>query len=208
MAMQKKTTTRLLLVRHGQTEHSREDAFCGVTEIPLTETGHKQATQLAERLRSQTVNALYCSPQIRARQTAEPIAQALKLEIQQREALREMNFGTWENQPRSYLSEHYPVELSHWEEGSWMTQIPEGETQQAVITRVVPCVIEMLQQHAGQTVLLVSHKSTLRLLVGHLINMSLPASRCLRLDPASITELRLTDDQAQLIYHNDTSHLT
>ncbi|GCE22952.1 histidine phosphatase family protein [Dictyobacter kobayashii] len=207
MTTQKEATTRLLLVRHGQTAQSREDAFCGVTEVPLTETGRKQAQQVAERLRGQSIDALYCSPQIRARDTAEPIARALQLEIQLREALREMNFGIWENQPRAYLSEHYPRELSHWEQGSWMTQIPEGETQQAVITRVVPCVIELLHKHAGQTVLLVSHKSTLRLLVGHVINMALPASRCLRLDPASITELSIADDQAQLIYHNDTSHL-
>lgn len=207
MASAQKITTRVLLVRHGQTEHSKEDAFCGVTEIPLTAEGVQQAQKVAARLQHQSIDALYCSPQDRAQQTAAPIAQALGLEIKLCKDLREMDFGLWETRSRHELAEQYPQELAKWESGSWMTQVPGGEMQQAVIARVVPCVIDILQMHAGQTVLFVSHKSTLRLFVGHVLEMSLVASRSLRLDPASISELLITDDQVQLIYYNDTSHL-
>ncbi len=208
IGMEQAVTTRLLLVRHGQTHTSLDDAFCGVTEVSLTSIGRSQAQCLAERLRREHVDALYCSPQQRAQETAVPIGLALELEIQTRDVLREMDFGEWENRLRADLAREYPLELEEWERGSWMAHPPGGETQQAVVARVVPCIIEILTLHADQTVLVVSHKSVLRLLIGHLLNMAPPDSRHLRLDPASLSELRVTGDHVELIRCNDTSHLS
>ncbi len=201
-------TTRLLLVRHGQTHTSLDDAFCGVSEVPLTSIGRSQAQYLAERLRRELVDALYCSPQQRAQETAAPIGLALAMEIQTRDALREMDFGAWENRLRADLAREYAHELEEWERGSWMAHPPGGETQQAVVARVVPCIIDILASHAGQTVVVISHKSVLRLLIGHLLNMTPPDSRHLRLDPASLSELRMTGDHVELVRCNDTSHLS
>lgn len=200
--------TRLLLIRHGQTHTSRDDTFCGVTEVPLTSIGCSQAQCLAERLRREHVDALYCSPQQRAQETAVPIAHALEMEIQTRSALREMDFGKWENRLRADLAREYPRELEEWERGSWTANPPGGETQQAVIARIVPCIIDILASHAGQTVVIISHKTPLRLLIAHLLNMTPPESRHLRLNPASLSELRVTGDQVELITCNDTSHLS
>jgi len=200
-------TTRLLLVRHGQTKLSHENTFCGVTEAPLTAEGHRQAMCLAEHLRHESIDAIYCSPQTRAQETAQPIARMLDIALQTRAELREMNFGQWEQCVRTELAQEYPQALAAWERGSWMAQPPGGETQQEVIARVVPCIIDLLNTHAGQTILLVSHKSTLRLLMGNMLNMSLPANRSLRLDPASLSELRVTGDSVQLFHYNNTNHL-
>ena len=200
-------TTRLLLVRHGQTHTSLDDAFCGVTEVPLTLYGRSQAQCLAERLRREHVDALYCSPQQRAQETAAPIGLALEIEIRTRNALREMDFGEWENRLRADLAREYPHELEEWERGSWMAHPPGGETQQAVVDRVVPCIVEILTSHVDQTVVVVSHKSVLRLLIGHLLKMAPPESRHLRLDPASLSELRVTGALVELVRCNDTSHL-
>jgi len=201
-------TIRLLLVRHGQTPTSRDDTFCGVTEVPLTAIGHAQAQRLAERLQREHVDALYCSPQQRAQETAAPMALALNIEIRTRDALREMDFGQWENRSRADLAREYPHELTEWERGSWMAHPPGGETQQAVVARVVPCIIDILTAHVGQTVVVVTHKSALRLLIGHLLNITSTESRYLRLDPASISELRVTRGEVELVLCNDTSHLS
>ena len=200
-------TTRLLLVRHGQTELSHSDAFCGSTEAALTVLGQEQARRLAKRLSHESINALYCSPQGRAQETAKPIASMLNLEIQTREPLREMNFGLWEGRVQAEVAIESPQEMAAWDRGSWMMQFPEGETQQAVLARVVPCIIELLTLHVGQTILIVSHRTTLRLLIGHLLNVSLPTSRTLSLDPASVSKLLVTGDQVQLVLFNDTNHL-
>src|SRR5579883_1695360 len=148
-------TTRLLLVRHGQTKLSHENTFCGITDAPLTVEGQHQAELLAERLRHEPIDAIYCSPQSRAQQTAQPIARMLGLALQTRPALREMNFGQWEQCVRSELAQQYPRDLAAWEHGSWRARPPDGETQQEVIARVVPCVLDLLNTHAGQTILLV-----------------------------------------------------
>jgi broad specificity phosphatase PhoE len=207
MNLDRVETTRLLLVRHGQTELSHESTFCGVTEAPLTVEGCRQAERLAEHFHHENIDVIYCSPQTRAQETARPIARTLGVELQTRAELREMNFGLWEQRIRTELAQEYPQMLAAWERGSWMAQAPGGETQQEVIARVVTCVIDLLNAHIGQTMLLVGHKSALRLLMGNMLNMSLPANRSLRLDPASISELRVTGDHVQLIRYNDTTHL-
>jgi broad specificity phosphatase PhoE len=201
------SATRLLLARHGQTALSLNDAFCGTTEVPLTTVGHEQAQRLAHRLGHEHIDALYCSPQLRTQETATPIAKLLNLEIQTCEALREMNFGQWEQRVQADIAREWPQEMAAWKRGSWMTRLPDGETQQAVIARIVPCIAEIVTNHPGQSVLIVSHRTALRLLVGHLINLSLPSSRGLHLDPASLSCLLVQEDQVQLVFYNNTSHL-
>ena len=201
-------TTTLLFVRHGQTTLSKSDAFCGIIEVPLTEVGRQQAQKVAERLSREPVAALYCSPQRRVRETAEPIASMLNLPIQIREPLHEMDFGEWEGRVQAEVAVEFPREMAAWERGSWAVQPPGGETQQAVLARVVPCIVELSTAHAGQTIVIVSHRTTLRLLIGHLLNLSLLNSRALHVDPASISKLLITDDQVQLLFFNDTSHLS
>ncbi|GHO45236.1 histidine phosphatase family protein [Ktedonospora formicarum] len=200
-------TTRLLIVRHGETSYSRDNVCYGTTEVPLTELGLLQAKTLAERLRHEDINAIYCSPQERARQTATPSANQLQLPLQTRLALREMDFGRWENIPRERLKQEYPAELAAWDRGSWMSCPPGGETQQAVLARTVPCLTDLLVKHSGETLLLVSHQTVIRLLVGHLLDMSLSASRRLNVANASVTELHITGDVVHLTRFNDNAHL-
>jgi broad specificity phosphatase PhoE len=200
-------TTRLLLVRHGQTDMSVDDAFCGVSDVSLTPMGFRQAKALAERLRRRHVDVLYCSPQKRALETATPIATALGLEIYTHDALREMDFGLWENRARAELIQEYPQLMDGWECGLWMGNPPGGESRQAVIARVVPFVIGLLNTHEGQTIMLVSHRTTLRLLTGHMLDMALSSSRRMQVSPTSLTELHVTGNQVQILFYNDTAHL-
>jgi broad specificity phosphatase PhoE len=206
MDREQMATTRLLFARHGQTELSHRDAFCGVTEVSLTAIGRDQAQQLAKRLSREHIDALYSSPQRRAQETAKPIAALTGLAIQTREALREMDFGRWEGRVQAEIAQESPQAMAAWDRGSWMIQLPGGETQQAVLARVVPCIVELVSVHLGQTILIVSHRTTLRLLIGHLLNLSLPGSRGLHLDPASLSKLAVIGDRVELVFYNDTSH--
>ncbi len=199
--------TRLLLARHGQTQASLDGVFSGSLEVPLTDVGHEQARRLAERLRTEQIDALYCSPQLRALQTATPIAATLGLELRQREELREMHFGAWEGHLKTDLQKEYTSEMALWETGSWLTFCPDGETQQEVILRGTRCLRELLAYHEGQTILIVAHRTLIRLLVGHMLDMGLASSRALEAQTASITEMRIVGEKTQLIHLNDTRHL-
>ncbi len=207
MDLEPMVTTQLLLVRHGQTELSLSDAFCGLIETPLTKLGREQARRLAKHLSREHIDALYCSPLGRARETAEPIAATLNLQVQIREALCEMDFGRLDGRVHAEVAAEFPQIMAAWDRGSWTTQMPGGETQQAVLARLISCIIELLTIHAGQTILLVGHRTTWRLLIGHLLNMSLLSSRGLHLDPASLSKLIVTGDQVRLVIYNDTGHL-
>ncbi|PZW36390.1 alpha-ribazole phosphatase/probable phosphoglycerate mutase [Thermosporothrix hazakensis] len=200
-------TTRLLFVRHGQTRTSRDGYCCGRTEVPLTEYGVQQAAALAERLRDEPIHALYSSPQQRAIQTATPLARITGLPLQQREELREMDFGSWEDLPRSELARRDPDLLAAWDRGSWRAWPPDGETPQAVLARLVPCLDEIVKTHTGQTVLIVSHKTVLRLLIGHMLELNLRSSRRLEMEPTGLSEVHLQGDQATLVRYNDTTHI-
>jgi broad specificity phosphatase PhoE len=208
MSSHRSITTRLLLARHGETPTSLSGAFAGSTEVLLTPTGQQQAQCLADRLHYEHIDVLYCSPQKRAVATATPTATALDLPIQTREELREMHFGTWEGHTYEKLSLEYPETMDAWKRGSWMTCLPgDAETFQGVIARAVPCLAELVRAHVGQTLLVVSHKTTLRLALSQILEMPLPASRHLELETASLTELHLTGNDIRLIRLNDTTHL-
>jgi broad specificity phosphatase PhoE len=202
-----KPVTRLLFARHGETEASRANVFSGSTDIPLTSYGFKQAEALAGRLSSEHVDALYCSTQLRAIQTATPTALALNLEIQKVAGLREMGFGEWEMRTRTELNQEFPREMEIWENGTWMVAPPGGETQQEVVARATSCLLDLLKRHTGQTLLIFAHRTTIRLLLSNILDMNLPNSRALGLDPTGVTEVRIKGSQAYLLYHNDTRHL-
>jgi len=191
-------TTRVIFARHGETEASRANIFSGSTDIPLTSYGFKQAEALARKLSSEHVDALYASTQLRAIQTATPTAQALGLEIQKVAGLREMGFGEWEMRSREALNLDFPQEMEIWESGSWMIDPP---------ARATSCLLDLLKRHAGQTLLIFAHRTTLRLLLSNILDMNLPNSRALALDPTGVTEVLLKGGRVHLLYHNDTRHL-
>jgi broad specificity phosphatase PhoE len=200
-------TTRLLFARHGETEASQSNVFSGSTDVPLTDYGLRQAEALAKRLGREQVDALYCSTQQRAIQTATPTATALGLELRTCSEFREMSFGEWEMHTRMELEEDFPEDMQIWESGSWKLAPPGGEMQQEVIARAVPCLLKLLKRHAGGTLLIFAHRTTLRLLFSNILDMNLPNARALGLDPTGVTEIRIRGNQAFLLYHNDTSHL-
>src|ERR671920_988022 len=90
------TRTRVLLVRHGQSQGNAERRFGGHSPTPLSELGRRQAEATANALAAEGVTAIYSSDLLRAIQTAEPLARATGLEIRQTAALRERSVGLME----------------------------------------------------------------------------------------------------------------
>src|SRR5262245_17757981 len=109
-------STRLLLVRHGETTLSAEDRFAGSTNVPLGPNGRVQAERLAERLARDPIAAAYCSPMQRTIDTAAIVARPHHLELVKRDALREVDHGHWEGLRRAEVEMQYPAEYAAWEE--------------------------------------------------------------------------------------------
>lgn len=200
--------TRIFLVRHGATQLSAEDRFAGVVNVELSPEGIVQAERLAERLADDAITAVYCSPMARTVHTATILAKPHHLPLMQRDELREINHGHWEGMHRADVDTQFPEEYAAWEEDPFTFAPQGGEAGVNVIARALPVIREIILQHRGQNVLVVSHKATLRLLISILLGFDARGYRD-RLDqsPACLNVLDFKDPvRARLMLFNDVSH--
>lgn len=206
--MPQQKTTRLYLVRHGATQLSAEDRFAGSIDPELSETGVYQAQRLAERLADDAITTVYCSPMVRTIQTATILAKPHAIVPIQRDGLREINHGHWEGCLRSEVESQYPEEYAAWEEDPFTFAPQGGEAGVNVIARALPVIREIVVNHPGENVIVVSHKATLRLLISSLLGFDARGYRD-RLDqsPACLNVVDLKDPvRARLMLFNDVSH--
>ncbi|TDV37564.1 bifunctional RNase H/acid phosphatase [Actinophytocola oryzae] len=202
------TPTRLLLLRHGQTALSGERRYSGRGDVPMTETGVRQAKAAATRLSTLDFAAVVSSPLGRARQTAEEVASASGHEVETHEGLIETDFGDWERLTFQEAAERDPALHRRWL-GDPATAPPNGESFNAVHTRVTTARDELVERYAGQTVVLVSHVTPIKSLLRIGLDAGPSLLFRLHLDLASLSIVEFyPDGNASVRLVNDTSHLT
>ncbi len=206
--MAEQNTTRIYMVRHGATQLSAEDRFAGAVDVQLSDEGKFQAGRLAERLADDSIAAVYCSPMTRTIQTATILASPHDIPLIHRDALREIHHGHWEGMKRADVESQFPDEYAAWEEDPFTFAPHDGEAGVNVIARALPVIREIVLEHRGQNVLVVSHKATLRLIISSLLGFDARGYRD-RLDqsPACLNVLDFKDPvRARLMLFNDVSH--
>ncbi len=200
--------TRIFLVRHGATVLSAEDRFAGATDVELSGEGREQARRLAARLSDERVAAIFSSPLQRTAETARILATPHALDVQTRDGLREISHGHWEKLTRHEVEIAFPGEAAAWEEDPYTFAPAGGESGLAVTARALPALLEIVRCHAGATVIVVSHKATIRLLLSSLLGFD-PRRYRDNLDqsPAALNIVDFKDAvRARLTLFNDTSH--
>jgi broad specificity phosphatase PhoE len=204
----KATTTRIFMVRHGATVLSAEDRFAGVTDVELSEEGREQARRLAERLSDEKIAAVYASPLGRTIETARILAAPHHLEVQPCDAFREISHGHWEGMKRREVEEKFPEEMAEWEKDPYTFAPEGGESGLAVTARALPALIDLVREHPGENILIVSHKATIRLLLSSLLGFD-PRRYRDNLDqkPAALNIVDFRNPtRARLTLFNDSSH--
>jgi broad specificity phosphatase PhoE len=200
--------TRVFIVRHGATVLSAEDRFAGVTDVELSEEGREQARRLAERLRDEKIAAVYASPLGRTVETARILAAPHNLQVQTCDGFREISHGHWEGMKRREVEEKFPDEMAEWEKDPYTFAPEGGESGLAVTARALPALIDLVRDHPGENVLIVSHKATIRLLLSSLLGFD-PRRYRDNLDqkPAALNIVDFRNPtRARLTLFNDTSH--
>ena len=201
-------TTRLYLIRHGATTLSSEDRFSGGTDVDLSEEGRWQAECLAKRLANDQISAIYSSPMRRTVETASIIGAPYPLKPELRDGLREIHHGRWETLSRRDVEERYPEEYNAWQQDPFTFAPLGGESGVMVMARALPVIREIVVSHTGQTVAVVSHKATIRLVLSSLLGFDARGYRD-RLDqsPACLNIVDFKDTvRARLMLFNDVSH--
>jgi broad specificity phosphatase PhoE len=153
----------LILARHGETALNTEERWQGRLDEPLNDTGHAQARALAAALPA-GIQALVVSPMLRARQTAQPVAQARGLVPRLDGDFRERDFGVFDGLTEAEAQAQFPDLMARNAAYRWDLEPPGAESTRAVVDRVARGLQRLREQHDGQTVLLVSHGFVVRCL--------------------------------------------
>jgi len=200
--------TRAFIVRHGATVLSAEDRFAGATDVALSDEGREQTRRLAQRLSGEKIVAVFASPLGRTVETAQILAKPHKLEVQTRDGLREISHGRWEQLTRREVEERFPEEAAEWEKDPYTFAPVGGESGLAVTARALPVLLQLVREHPGKNILVVSHKATIRLLLSSLLGFD-PRRYRDNLDqkPAALNIVDFRDPvRSRLTLFNDTSH--
>jgi len=201
---------KLFLIRHGQTAWNIARRYQGHSDVPLNETGQRQATALSDRFSGQHIDAVYSSDLSRATETAKMILQTAncKQGLYPDGRLREVNFGDWEGMTYSEIKEKYPKALLERENDIYKSAPPNGETLENLTVRVRSLLDELLAKHENQTVLAVAHGGVLRVLLCCALNLHPTMYWQFYMSTASVSEVAFYPDGAILNLLNDTSHLS
>lgn len=209
MASAPTPTTRLLLVRHGETLANREFRYIGTRDDELSEQGRAQAAALAEALAILPVAAVYSSPRRRACDTATPIAACHHLNVQLLPELMENSFGAWEGMSRAEVLARSPEDerlLRAWEANPEIAP-PDGESFATVRERVVGAVERLAQVHPDQTIVLVSHVGPIKVLLSVALGAPLTSLFQIFLDPATISVVDWRQPRPTVRLLNSHAHL-
>ena len=156
---------RLLLVRHGQTDHNVERRLQGGIDIPMNEVGRRQARTVAASLAHLTdVAGVYSSPLSRAIDTAHAIASPHGIDVNPDPRLIERSFGQWEGLTRDEVQEGWPAEYAQWE-GGHPIRGAGVESRHDVATRLDAALQGIVHQHDGGTAIVVSHGAAITIAI-------------------------------------------
>jgi len=195
----------LVLVRHAKTDYNSigpEGRFCGTSDPPLNELGHRQAAAIADKLRCRRVAVVASSPLLRSIQTANTISKSFGLPVAIDDRLREIHYGKWEGLRKKEVQAGYPADWRAFEADPATSVPPEGENVEAVLGRMNDYVSSITQ-----SAIIVGHKTAFRLFLCSLLGRSLSEYRSFSdLRIASISEITM-GSTAQVIRLNETSHL-
>jgi probable phosphoglycerate mutase len=170
-------TTRICLVRHGETDWNAEGRVQGQLDVPLSARGRSQAAAAARALADQDFSAIYSSDLMRVRQTAAPSAERLALPVALDAALRERHYGIFESLLYSEVKLRYPQQYARFHAKDPDFDFETGESLRAFFARSLAAVGRIAARHHGESVLVFTHGGVLDMIYRHSNALELSAAR-------------------------------
>jgi ribonuclease H / adenosylcobalamin/alpha-ribazole phosphatase len=200
--------TTTVLLRHGDTDLSPEHRFSGLRDVPLSASGARQARAAASRLATgPPIDAVVSSPLQRAVATAAIAAGELGLTAAIDDGLRETDFGEWEGLTLAEIQQRWPAAAALWRCDPEQAP-PGGESFTATAHRVNQACDRLLRDYGGQTVLVVSHITPIKIMLCRALGVPLDTLYRLYLGSACINEIQWHGRGFAAVHRvNDTSHL-
>jgi alpha-ribazole phosphatase len=165
--------TRVYLIRHGEVVGAGPKRYNGHRDVDLSQNGVDEMKQMALRLATYPIVAIYCSDLIRAAKGAKILAQSKNLPVYTRPSFREKNFGAWEGLTYEEAATRFPEDWKQWLLDPAGSRPPGGETFQEVEQRVLQELSLILKDHQGQEVVILSHGGPNRVIICHALGLDL-----------------------------------
>jgi probable phosphoglycerate mutase len=203
------TATRIIAIRHGETDWNTEARIQGHTDIALNATGVWQAQRLAQALADEPIDCIYSSDLQRAQHTAYALANFTdpprKLLLHQ--GLRERSFGTFEGLTFEQIASQSPQAAQRWKARDPHFAPFRGETLLDFSQRIADTVHALANQHRGEHIALVAHGGVLDVLYRLATRQGLTAPRSWKMGNAAINRLLWTPNSLTIVGWSDTRHL-
>ena len=212
--------TTIYLIRHGEVagNSGAVRTFAGARDLELTPRGIEQARAVAERMKEVHLDAVYASNLQRAWRTADGIAATHNLQTVRLGGWNEVNYGAWEGLSEAQINADYAELWKQRVADPWTIAPPDGESYRMLWARLEPQWNELLSKHAGQTVAVVGHNGSLRVLLCQLLGAPPANARRLQIGNCSLTKVGVSVPQSAqseklegpplvISYINDTSFL-
>ena len=199
--------SKLLLVRHGDTEANSNERYWGSSDVKLSAAGFRQADRLRRRLAAETIDAVYSSGLSRALVTAETIVWGRQLKVVTCAELREIDFGKFEGLTFTEVSQLDPEVAKLWAERNSSLKFPGGDSLDGFSKRVGKFQKRLEKHSPEETILIVAHSGSLRVLICLLLGIELQHRWQFRLNLGSLSILETYPQGAILNLLNDISHL-
>ncbi|HTH60250.1 MAG TPA: histidine phosphatase family protein [Paraburkholderia sp.] len=209
-------TTQILFIRHGETDWNRDKRIQGHLDIPLASTGVEQAQRLGARFADAArdglrLDAIVSSDLARARQTAQPMADALGLAVQPAAGFRERHYGCFQGLDADGIAAQFPAEYAQWKTRDAEFAPPDGESHLEFYHRVLHAVEPVLAAYPDGRVACVTHGGVLDCIYRFAHGLALDVRREWPLLNASVNVVDFDTDgyvtQAKIVSWADVSHL-
>ena len=202
--------TKLLIIRHGQSQANLDGIFVGHVDSPLSDLGKQQAEITADYIVSTyQVDAVYASDLERAFYTGKTVADRLGLPITAKQGMREIFAGDWETVKFDTLSTEYGEPYQLWLRDIGLAQCPNGESTAQLQSRIVATLTEIAEENEGKTVVVATHATPIRTFMHHCSGLPLSEMKNIPwVANASISIIKYENDTFSPLKIGFSEHLT
>ena len=200
-------TTRLCIVRHGETAWNAEHRVQGQLDVPLNAIGQAQAIAASKVLSQEKFDAIYSSDLSRARQTAQQTARMFSLGIVEERDLRERHYGIFERLTYAEVKVRYPEDYARFEARDPEYAFRTGEALKDFSARSISILTKIVEVNSGKSVLVFTHGGVLDMLYRFITGLSVSAERTFGIPNAGLNRVEVTPAGWQIRSWADTAHL-
>lgn len=160
--------TRLILIRHGETEYNRKKRYSGSTDIAINSVGIRQSKAVVDKLKREHIDVIYSSNKLRAKQSAKIMFPGKRIILSSK--LAEIDFGVFEGLTRDQMISLYPKVFASWIKHPYKARIPKAETLLQLCKRISAEINKIVRNSNGKNIAIVFHGAAISVFINYILH--------------------------------------